>query len=102
MMIPIGGGGGLGREVDELQLFDLTTHEKLAAVDDRSFPTANGLCAGLAISGDGRVLVFRRPEQVWIADFERVFHIAPLPVKTGRGDAPNGAQQQPKASPTTP
>jgi hypothetical protein len=48
----------------ELQLFDLTTHKQLAAVDETCFPTANGICAGLAISGDSRVLVFRRPEQV--------------------------------------
>jgi hypothetical protein len=86
MIIPIIGGGGIGGEVDELQLFDLTTHRMLAAVDERQFPTAKGICSGLAISGDSRVLVFRRPEQVWIADFERIFGIAPLPAVKSRGD----------------
>jgi hypothetical protein len=82
MIIPLGpGGGGVSRGADELQVFDLTTHAKLAGVDERSFPIADGICTGLAISGNGRVLVLQRRDRVWIADFERVFGVAPLPVK---------------------
>jgi hypothetical protein len=71
------GQAGPSRGPDRLQLIDLKTHAKIAEVEEKDFPDANGLGSGVALSGDGKVLVLWRADRVWVVDFQRAFGVAP-------------------------
>jgi hypothetical protein len=71
------GGSGPSRGNDRLQLIDLTTNTKIADVDEQEFSDEHGLGSGLALSGNGKVLVLCRADCVWVVDFQRAFGVAP-------------------------
>jgi len=83
-------GSGPPRGPDKLELTDLTTHAKLAEVEEKEFPDAHGIGAGVAVSGNGKVLVLWGADRVRILDFERAFGVAPLPVASAAAKGNSG------------
>jgi hypothetical protein len=71
------GQTGPPRGPDKLQLIDLTTHARIADLDETEFPDAKGLGSCVALSGNGKVLVMCRADRVWVLDFQRAFGVAP-------------------------